>query len=75
MLKAILFASIASITSAVPTKNYAERNTNLDIKLSVANGLLGSPTDGRIVLMFAPNGTGPLDDTDVTSSKNKIYGK
>ena len=74
MLKAILLALIASIALAVPTRHYAERNTNLDIKLSVANGLLGSPTNGRIVLMFAPNGTDPLNDTDVTSSKNKIYG-
>ncbi|RMZ69705.1 Alpha Beta hydrolase [Pyrenophora seminiperda CCB06] len=50
-----------------------ERYTNLNIQLSVANGLLDAPTDGRIVVMFAPNGTDPLKDTDVTSSKNKIY--
>ncbi|KAI2487838.1 hypothetical protein Ptr902_01971 [Pyrenophora tritici-repentis] len=77
MLKAaILYATIALSATAVPTtRNHAERNTDLDIKLSVANGLLSSPTDGRIVLIFAPNGTDPLEDTDVTTSKNKIYGK
>ncbi|KAK1915203.1 hypothetical protein P3342_003010 [Pyrenophora teres f. teres] len=77
MLKAvILYATIALSATAVPTTwNHAERNTNLNIKLSVANGLLSSPTDGRIVLMFAPNGTDPLEDTDVSTSKNKIYGK
>ncbi|KAL5113339.1 hypothetical protein ACEQ8H_008785 [Pleosporales sp. CAS-2024a] len=64
--------------SAAPTaNNYAKRYmpSGLEVKLSVAKGLLGVPTDGRLVLMFAPNGTHPLDDTDVTSSPNSIFGK
>ncbi|KAI0477757.1 Alpha/Beta hydrolase protein [Xylariaceae sp. FL0804] len=31
--------------------------------------------DGRVVLMFAPSGTDPLDDTDVTSTPNHIFGR
>ncbi|EOA89449.1 hypothetical protein ACJQWK_09495 [Exserohilum turcicum] len=72
MLKSLLFASLAVGVSALPT---AEYHANLNVKLSIASGLLRAPTDGRIVLMFAPNGTDPLDDTDVTSSPNKIFGK
>ncbi|CAN9446746.1 unnamed protein product [Alternaria alternata] len=78
MLKTCFLVSLALGASAVPTtKHYAQRDndTSLSVKLSVANGLLDTPTDGRIVLMFAPNGTDPLDDTDVTSSPNKIFGK
>lgn len=80
MLRSLLFASLAFGASARPGAkpySFAKRNddTNLNIKLSVAEGLLDVPTDGRIVLMFAPNGTDPLDDTDVTSSPNKIFGK
>ncbi|KAF1942121.1 hypothetical protein EJ02DRAFT_454612 [Clathrospora elynae] len=78
MLKAVLLASLAIGASAIPTaSNYVEReyNANLDVRISVASGLLKAPTDGRVVLMFAPNGTDPLEDTDVTSSPNKIYGK
>ena len=78
MLKSFFLASLAIGASAVPTaKISAKRDyyANFNVKLSVANGLLDAPTDGRIVLMFAPNGTDPLEDTDVTSSPNKIFGK
>ncbi|KAI4624808.1 uncharacterized protein J4E87_005288 [Alternaria ethzedia] len=78
MLKNIFLAILALGVSAVPTtRHYVERdyNTNLNVKLSIENGLLDVPTDGRIVLMFAPEGEDPLDDTDVTSSPNKIFGK
>lgn len=79
MLSTIVLVSIAILgASGFPTAGrYAKRygNTNLSVKLSVADGLLTSPTDGRIVLMFAPNGTDPLDDTDVTSSPDLIFGK
>tara|TARA_R110002003_G_scaffold176_2_gene14305 strand:+ start:9182 stop:11263 length:2082 start_codon:yes stop_codon:yes gene_type:complete len=58
-------------TTGVPTK----RNGNtLEVKLLVADGLITTPLDGRVVLMFAPNGTDPLEDTDVTSSPNGIFG-
>jgi hypothetical protein len=79
MLITLCFAAIAALgTSAAPTAmRYAKRSlpSGLDIKLSVASGLLMSPSDGRIVLMLAPNGTDPLEDTDVTSSPNYIFGK
>ncbi|KAG9196196.1 hypothetical protein G6011_01317 [Alternaria panax] len=74
MLKASFLASLAS---AVPTaKHHTQRNnTVLNVKLLIATGLLNAPIDSRIVLMAAPNETDPLDDTDVTSSPNKIFGK
>ncbi|KAF2999224.1 hypothetical protein E8E13_001622 [Curvularia kusanoi] len=76
MLKVILLAAFAVQASALPTNNADLSNSSsLEIKISVADGLLDKPTDGRIVLMFAPNGTDPLDDTDVTSSPNQIFGK
>ncbi|KAF1979086.1 hypothetical protein BU23DRAFT_595529 [Bimuria novae-zelandiae CBS 107.79] len=77
MLKAILLLGIATGVLGVPTSSHPEHNTHheLNVKISVANGLLKSPTDGRLVLMFAPNDTDPLEDTDVTSSPNYIFGK
>jgi hypothetical protein len=47
----------------------------LSIDLTVADGLLNGSTDGRIQVLFAPPGTDPLDDTDVTSSPDIIYGQ
>ncbi|KAJ4371155.1 hypothetical protein N0V83_004371 [Neocucurbitaria cava] len=78
MLKTIVLAAIVAGAYGFPTtRDLAERSfpDNLVVKLTVANGLLNSSTDGRIVLMLAPNGTDPLDDTDVTSSPNGIFGK
>ncbi|KAF5844463.1 hypothetical protein GGP41_007544 [Bipolaris sorokiniana] len=78
MIKHILLASLTVGALARPAalSDIKRSNvTNLNVKISVANGLLDTPTDGRIVLMFAPAGTNPLDDTDVTSSPNKIFGK
>lgn len=76
MLKATLFATLAVRVLAVPTGNLQrDSSSDLEFKFSVADGLLPTSTDGRIVLMLAPNGTDPLEDTDVTSSPNKIFGK
>lgn len=76
LTKAISLAALAVGAWALPASNVERNyNTNLEVKLSVADGLLNSTTDGRIVLMFAPNGTDPLQDTDVTSSPNMIFGK
>lgn len=48
----------------------------LRIQLSVENNnLLSDKVDGRVVLMFAPHGTDPLDDIDVTSTPNHMFGK
>jgi hypothetical protein len=76
LLKAASIAAIALGARALPAA-HVERDykANLAVKLSIADGLLNSTTDGRIVLMFAPNGTDPLEDTDVTSSPNMIFGK
>ncbi|KAJ4983086.1 hypothetical protein SVAN01_11425 [Stagonosporopsis vannaccii] len=75
-MKTAFLAALAVGALAVPTAN-AQRNygSNLQVRLSVADGLIAAPTDGRVVLMLAPNGTDPLADTDVTSSPNKIFGK
>ncbi|KAI1290707.1 Alpha/Beta hydrolase protein [Xylaria venustula] len=47
---------------------------NLHVQISVAENILKGSIDGRVVLIFAPNGTDPLDDTDVTSTPNKMFG-
>lgn len=46
----------------------------LEVQVSVADGFLNGSTDGRLVVMFAPQGVDPLEDTDVTSSPNYIFG-
>lgn len=77
-MKAFCLAALAVSAAALPTAaNHVARDysANLAVRLSVESGLLGAPTDGRVVLMFAPNGTDPLEDTDVTSSPNLIFGK
>ncbi|KAI8931794.1 hypothetical protein NX059_011431 [Plenodomus lindquistii] len=77
-MRALLIAAVALRASAFPAPSSDTRwftGSNLEVKLTIASGLLESPTDGRVVLMFAPNGTDPLEDTDVTSSPNKICGK
>ncbi|KAK4574710.1 hypothetical protein LTR86_001551 [Recurvomyces mirabilis] len=50
-------------------------SSGLQLEISVANGLLNESTNGRIEVLFAPQGTDPLDDTDVTSSPDYIYGE
>ncbi|KAI0204944.1 Alpha/Beta hydrolase protein [Astrocystis sublimbata] len=47
---------------------------NLRLQISVGGNILKGNVDGRVVLMFAPNGTDPLEDTDVTSTPNKMFG-
>lgn len=78
MLRSIVLLGLVTNGFGIPTATQLTERGNhnaLNIDLSVARGLLKSPTDGRVVLMFAPNGTDPLDDTDVTSSPNYIFGK
>ncbi|KAI0436697.1 Alpha/Beta hydrolase protein [Xylaria telfairii] len=48
---------------------------NLRVQISVGKNILKGDVDGRVVLIFAPNGTDPLEDTDVTSTPNKMFGK
>ncbi|KAH9879627.1 hypothetical protein IAQ61_001446, partial [Plenodomus lingam] len=78
MMKAILASAIALNVSAFPgASSYATQslNSTLEFRLTIANGLLESPTDGRVVLVFAPNEIDPLNDTNVRTSPNKIYRK
>lgn len=46
-----------------------------DVQLSFTQNLLPASTDGRVVVLFAPRGTDPLEDTDVTSTPDLIFGK
>lgn len=46
----------------------------LQVSLSVEDGLLQGSIDGRIVVLFAPSGVDPLEDTDVTSSPDLFFG-
>src|SRR5262245_35501011 len=49
--------------------------TRIRVQISVADHVLKGRRDGHIQLMFAPAGTDPLDDTDVTSSPNYFFGQ
>lgn len=46
----------------------------LHVQISIGDGLLNGTTDGRVVVLFAPSGVDPLEDTDVTSSPDLFYG-
>ncbi|PIA88680.1 hypothetical protein CB0940_07407 [Cercospora beticola] len=52
-----------------------EERASLKIEISTSEGILNGSTNGRIVLLFAPAGTDPLEDTDVTSSSDLFFGK
>ncbi|KAI1346816.1 Alpha/Beta hydrolase protein [Xylaria sp. FL0043] len=69
--KGVRWASLI-VASVLPCATLALNN--LRVQISVANNILKSSVDGRVVLMFAPNGTDPLDDIDVTSTPNKMFG-
>jgi enterochelin esterase-like enzyme len=73
----LLVVSAALCASATSRFDHYARAlpTGLDVKISVAKGLLTGPIDGHVILMFAPNNTDPLNNTDVTSSRNSIFGK
>ncbi|TGJ81109.1 hypothetical protein E0Z10_g7662 [Xylaria hypoxylon] len=70
--KGVRWASLV-VASVLPWTTQAI--DNLRVQISVADNILKGHIDGRVVLMFAPNGTDPLDDTDVTSTPNKMFGK
>ncbi|KAK8137486.1 hypothetical protein PG984_002979 [Apiospora sp. TS-2023a] len=65
--------------ASVLLASLAASANGLQVQLSVQNSsngdLLNGNIDGRVVLMFAPNGTDPLDDIDVTSTPNHMFGK
>lgn len=65
-------ACLLGTTFAAPLQS----RDGLSVHISVADRLLSSTGDnGHISLMFAPAGTPPLDDWDVTSTPNALYGK
>ncbi|OAL42979.1 hypothetical protein IQ07DRAFT_593491 [Pyrenochaeta sp. DS3sAY3a] len=75
MFRAAFFFAFAIGAAGVPTTHRrSSPNDGLVVKVS-GSSLLPSSTDGRIVVIIAPNGTDPLEDTDVTSSPNLIFGK
>ncbi len=48
----------------------------LKVRLSLADGLLSTNSvQGRVMLMFAPAGVDPLEDWDVTSTPDNLYGE
>lgn len=53
----------------------ATARAQLQVHITVADGIIDGNTDGHVQLMFAPAGTAPLDDTDVTSSPNYFFGQ
>ena len=65
---------VAACFSSTALAQSADAKPRLEVQLSFANGLLNGSTDGRIVVMFAPQGVDPLEDTDVTSSPNLFFG-
>lgn len=52
----------------------ADNTPWLQVQISIEDGLLNSTTDGHVVVLFAPSGVDPLEDTDVTSSPNLFFG-
>ena len=65
-------AGLLSLANGTPVRRSQH---DLTVQLSVADGLLNSSTDGRIVLLFAPSGVDPLEDQDVITSPDHFYGK
>ncbi|KEF58865.1 uncharacterized protein A1O9_03708 [Exophiala aquamarina CBS 119918] len=59
------FIALAQSTGSEPS---------LRVQISIEDGLLNSTTDGRVVVLFAPSGVDPLEDTDVTSSPDLFWG-
>ncbi|KAK5168599.1 uncharacterized protein LTR77_005908 [Saxophila tyrrhenica] len=65
------------ILASLPTASTApvKPRDGLQVRLSVADGLIANPVDGRVVLMFAPPGVNPLDNWDVVDTPDALYGK
>jgi len=72
----VRWASVALAGIAYLALGSFAASDRLRVQISVGDSnLLKGVIDGRVVLMFAPNGTDPLEDTDVTSTPNKMFGK
>ncbi|EPQ30320.1 uncharacterized protein PFL1_01846 [Pseudozyma flocculosa PF-1] len=69
--------SALGLVASLPLAAYAASigtGQGPQIQLTVGQGLLDRSTDGRLVVLFSPAGSDPLDDTDVTGP-NAFYGK
>ncbi|CAK4033811.1 Hypothetical predicted protein [Lecanosticta acicola] len=53
----------------------ADTQHGLQLKLSLADGLVSSSVTGRVLVLFAPLGVDPLASTDVASTPDYFYGK
>jgi hypothetical protein len=74
--KGVRWVSVAFASIAYFALSSLAASDRLRVQISVGdNNMLKGAIDGRVVLMFAPNGTDPLEDTDVTSTPNKMFGK
>ncbi|KAI7162438.1 hypothetical protein KC349_g2053 [Hortaea werneckii] len=62
---------LAALSYGAPLRGDSGNN----VQVSVAQGLFNGSIDGRVVVFFAPAGTDPLEDYDVTSSPDHIFGK
>lgn len=65
------------VSAVFPLTAFAQSSDTtpgLQVQISIEDGLLNGTTDGRVVVLFAPSGEDPLEDTDVTSSPDLIYG-
>ena len=65
------------VSASFPLTAFAQSSDTtpgLQVQISIEDGLLNGTTDGRVVVLFAPSGEDPLEDTDVTSSPDLIYG-
>jgi enterochelin esterase-like enzyme len=73
MLRQISAAALLFATASSHLTVRAE--PKLSVHIAVADGILNGSTDGHVQLLFAPAGTDPLEDTDVTSSPNYFFGQ
>lgn len=48
--------------------------TSLTIEISIEDDLLSNSTDGRVLVLFAPAGADPLEDTDVVTTPDLFFG-
>ena len=75
MLRSSIAAALLCTTAFARPARLRRAVPNLTVEISVADGILNSTTDGHIQVLFAPAGTDPLDDTDVTSSPDYFFGQ
>ncbi|PNS19585.1 hypothetical protein CAC42_7429 [Sphaceloma murrayae] len=68
-------SGVTALPQSTPTDDERNSTRGLSVQLSIAPGLLSNSTDGRVHVLFAPAGTDPLEDTEVDSSPDKIFGK